>query len=42
MDMALVIYVWIHENLSKPNIVVKMTQQRNFLTSEKGYLENYQ
>ena len=32
----MVIYVWIHGNLSKPNNVVKMTQQRNFLTSEKG------
>jgi hypothetical protein len=36
MDMTLVIYVWIDENLSKPNNVVKMnTQQRNSLTSEK-------
>jgi hypothetical protein len=35
--MTLVIYVWIDENLSKPNNVVKMnTQQRNSLTSEKG------
>jgi hypothetical protein len=37
MDMALVIYVWIHGNLSKPNNVVQIkSQQRNFLTSEKG------
>jgi hypothetical protein len=36
MDMALVIYVWIHGNLSKPNNVVQIkSQQRNFLTSEK-------
>jgi hypothetical protein len=37
MDMALVIYVWIHGNLSKPNNVIQIrSQQRNFPTSEKG------